>query len=88
MSLFEAFSVPRANVSVQAVHGFLGHVLRDIDVLRDLLGDLSDKSGDAHRNIWVALALLGDLVEPEVVGLDLASFEDASTWVLAAVLAD
>lgn len=88
LSVFEAFSVPRANVSLQAAHGLLGHVLRDADVLRDLLGELPDRPGDVHRSIWVALGLLGELVEPEEVWLIPASFEDVSAWVLAAVLAD
>jgi hypothetical protein len=88
VSVFEAFFVPRANVSLQAAHGLLGHVLRDTNVLRGVLDELPDRPGDIHRSIWVALGLLGELVEPQEVGLDPSSFEDASAWVLSAVLAD
>lgn len=87
VSVFEAFSVPRANVSLQAAHGLLGHVLRDAELLHRLLEELPDRPGDVHRSIWVALGLLGELVEPDEEHLDHASFEDVAAWVLACVLA-
>jgi hypothetical protein len=87
-SVFEPLTVPRANVSLQAAHGLLGHILDDADVPRDLPWELSERPSDVHRSMWVALGLLGNLAEPAEVGREPASFEDVSAWVLAAVLAD
>lgn len=86
--VFRAFSVPRANVLVDQARAVLGHAVRDVELLKEILEELPDREREARRTVWIALALLGELVSPDEARLDPGSFEDVTAWTLSAVLAD
>jgi hypothetical protein len=83
----EAVGASRTSAIVHPARALLGHVLRDADLLIELLAAEEDKG--SRRNLVVALSLLGRLVHPEALVRDVDKWEDAdvAAMIVATTLA-
>lgn len=87
-AVYELVTAPRARSLVSDARRLLGHVLRDADLLRDLLDELHGRMGFPRGALIVGLGMLGETVEFQRAVPDGADHDAAAAWALAVVLSD